>query len=195
MKRGRGTEMVARKGLVAQSSSHGVNYSMIVFETDRLVLRHMVPGDLDALFAVLGDPVTMKYYPSAFHRDDVTRWIEWCIDSYEKNGYGLYAMVLKKTNAVIGDCGHARQEVDGKTEIEIGYHVLREHWGQGYATEAARGAVAYGFDTLCAKRLISLIRPENTASRRVAEKVRMKIDREILRKGFRHFVYSLARPA
>ncbi|MHB8542144.1 MAG: GNAT family N-acetyltransferase [Candidatus Acidiferrales bacterium] len=168
---------------------------MIVFETERLVLRHMVAGDLDALLTVLGDAKTMKYYPSAFQRDEVTRWIEWCVESYEENGYGLYAMVLKKTNAVIGDCGHARQEVDGATEIEIGYHVLREHWGQGYATEAARGAASYGFETLCATRLISLIRPENAASRRVAEKVGMKIEKEIARKGFRHFVYALALPA
>ena len=168
---------------------------MMVFETERLVLRHMVADDLDALLAVLGDPEAMKYYPSTFDRDGVARWIEWCVESYEKNGYGLYAMVLKKTNSVIGDCGHARQEIEGATEIEIGYHALREHWGQGYATEAAQGAAAYGFDTLGATRLISLVRPENAASRRVAEKVGMKIERGIMRKGLRHFVYALDRPA
>ncbi|MGH9865766.1 MAG: GNAT family N-acetyltransferase [Candidatus Acidiferrales bacterium] len=166
---------------------------MIVFETERLVLRHMAPDDADALLAVLGDPVAMKYYPSAFHRDDVTRWIEWCVKSYAENGYGLYAMVLKKTNTVIGDCGHARQEVEGQTEIEIGHHVQQEHWCKGYATEAARGALEYGFETLCAKRLISLIRPENIPSRRVAEKMGMRVEKEILRKGLAHLVYSIAR--
>lgn len=165
---------------------------MIVFETERLILRHMRVDDCDALMAVFGDPVTMKYYPSAFQRDDVKKWIEWCMKSYDENGYGLYAMVLKETNTVIGDCGHSRQEVDGEAEIEIGYHVLREHWRKGYATEAARGAVAYGFETLCAKRLISLIRPENTASRRVAEKAGLKIEKSVLRKGLVHLVYSCA---
>ncbi len=102
--------------------------SMIVYETERLILRHMRADDIDALMAVFGDPVTMKYYPSAFQRDDVKKWIEWCMKSYDENGYGLYAMALKETNTVIGDCGHSRQEVDGESEIEIGYHVLREHW-------------------------------------------------------------------
>jgi len=171
-----------------------VRGEMIVFETERLRLRHMTGDDLDALSAVLSDPVAMKYYPSAFKRDDVKRWIEWCMESYAENGYGLYAMVLKKTNTVIGDCGHARQEIDGGTEIEIGYHVVREHWGQGYATEAARGAAAYGFETLCATQLISLVRPENAQSRRVAEKVGMKIEKSILRKGLVHLIYSVAKP-
>jgi len=167
--------------------------SMIVYETERLILRHMRADDIDALMAVFGDPVTMKYYPSAFQRDDVKKWIEWCMKSYDENGYGLYAMALKETNTVIGDCGHSRQEVDGESEIEIGYHVLREHWQKGYATEAARGAVVYGFDTICAKRLISLIRPENIPSRRVAEKVGMKIEKSVLRKGLEHLVYSCTR--
>jgi RimJ/RimL family protein N-acetyltransferase len=166
-----------------------------VIETERLLLRRMTPADADALFAVLGDPVSMKYYPDAFSRDDVNRWIAWSIASYDENGYGLYAMTLKSTGAVIGDCGHVRQNVDGAMEIEIGYHVLRALQGQGYATEAARACVEYGFAKLGAKRLISLIRPENLASRRVAEKSGMTIEKEIVRKGFRHFVYSIARPA
>lgn len=184
--------MTSAKAQVIQKgrSSH---LSMIVFETERLILRRMGPDDFDALMAVFGDQETMKYYPSAFQRDDVKKWIEWCMKSYDENGYGLYAMVLRETNTVIGDCGHARQEVDGEAEIEIGYHVLREHWRKGYATEAARGAVAYGFEALCAKRLISLVRPENTPSRRVAEKVGMKIEKSVLRKGLVHLVYSCAR--
>lgn len=166
-----------------------------IIETERLALRRMTPDDADALFAVLGDPVSMKYYPSAFSRDDVNEWIARWVASCAENGYGLYAMVLKSTGEVIGDCGHARQEVDGVTEIEIGYHVLRSLQGQGYATEAARACVAYGFEKLGVERLISLIRPENLPSRRVAEKAGMKVEKETLRKGFRHLVYSITRPS
>ena len=162
-------------------------------ETERLIMRRMEPEDEDALFAVLGDPVSMKYYPAAFTREDVRSWIERWRKSYAENGYGLYAMVLKATGKVIGDCGHARQEVDGATEIEIGYHVLRELQGQGYATEAARACAEYGFNKLRAAKLISLIRPENLPSRRVAEKVGMKIEREIVRKGYATLVYAIAR--
>lgn len=166
---------------------------MIVLETERLFLRQMIPGDFAALFAVLGDPVAMQYYPRAFSREDVTRWIARCISSYRENGYGLCAMVLKESNGVIGDCGHFRQEIDGRAEIEIGYHVLREKWRQGYATEAARASVAYGFDTLRANRLISLVRPENLPSRRVAEKAGMSVEKEIVHKGFAHLVYSISK--
>jgi len=165
-----------------------------VIETPRLLLRRMTPADADALFAVLGDPVSMKYYPDAFSRDDVNRWIAWSIASYAEHGHGLYAMVLKSSGEVIGDCGHVRQDVDGATEIEIGYHVLRSLQGLGYATEAARACVEYGFAKLGAKRMISLIRPENLASRRVAEKAGMTIEKEIVRKGFVHLVYSISRP-
>ena len=153
-------------------------------ETERLILRWMESEDEDALFAVLGDAVSMKYYPAAFTREDVRRWIGRWRKSYAANGYGLYAMVLKVTGKVIGDCGHARQEMDGVTEIEIGYHVLRELQGQGYATEAALACAEYGFEILGAARLISLIRPENLPSRRVADKVGMTIEREIVRKGY-----------
>ncbi|HKW89735.1 MAG TPA: GNAT family N-acetyltransferase [Candidatus Acidoferrales bacterium] len=165
----------------------------LVIETGRLILRRMTADDAEALFAVLGDPISMKYYPAAFSRDEVRRWIERWIASYEENGYGLYAIVLKSTGEVIGDCGHARQDVDGETEIEIGYHVLRSLQGRGYATEAARACAEYGFKKLGAKRLVSLIRPENAPSRRVAEKVGMRVWKEIARKGYTHLAYAIAR--
>lgn len=101
-----------------------------VIETKRLILRRMTPRDADALFGVLGDPLSMQYYPAAFSRNDVGRWIDRWIASYAENGYGLYAMVLKSTGEVIGDCGHVHQDVEGVTEIEIGYHVLRSLQGQ-----------------------------------------------------------------
>ena len=153
----------------------------------------MTPQDADALLAALGDPISMKYYPHAFSRDEVDRWIARAMESYAANGYGLYAMALKATGQVIGDCGHVLQDVDGAKEIEIGYHVLRALQGQGYATEAARACVEYGFAKLDARKLISLIRPENTPSRRVAEKAGMKVEKETLRSGYRHMVYSISR--
>jgi ribosomal-protein-alanine N-acetyltransferase len=165
-----------------------------VIETARLVLRRMRRTDEDALLAVLGDPVAMQYYPAAYSREEVRRWIKRWGASYAEHGYGLYAMALKSTGEVIGDCGHAKQDVEGETEIEIGYHVLRALQGQGYATEAARACVKYGFETLGARKLISLIRPENMASRRVAEKMGMRFEKEIIRKGFATLVYSLRLP-
>jgi len=83
--------------------------------------------------------------------------------------------------------------VDGANEVEIGYHVHRDQWGQGLATEAARACRDFGFSHLSVERLISLIRPENQASRRVAEKNGMTIWKEVIRVGLPHLVYSIRR--
>lgn len=97
---------------------------------------------------------------------------------------------LKSAGELIGDCGLTKQNVDGHDEVEIGYHVRRDHWGRGYATEAARACRDYGFAHLPVERLISLIRPENIPSRRVVEKNGMKIWKETMWRGIHHYVYA-----
>jgi ribosomal-protein-alanine N-acetyltransferase len=167
----------------------------LILSTPRLVLREFAPGDVDALAAVISDPETMRYYPAPFDRKGVVEWIERNRRRYEADGHGLWAMVLKSSNQMIGDAGLTRQNVDGVDEIEIGYHVRRDLWKQGLATEAARACRDYGFARLNAGRLISLVRPENLASRRVAEKIGMTISKEIEWRGLPHCVYSIERPA
>jgi RimJ/RimL family protein N-acetyltransferase len=93
-----------------------------VLESSRLRLREFVPQDVDALAAVLGDPVTMQYYPAAFDRKGVQEWIERNRNRYRGEGFGLW------TNEVIGDCGCFLRDVDGRDDIEIGYHVRRDLW-------------------------------------------------------------------
>lgn len=144
---------------------------MTVLETERLVLRHMEAEDTDALAAVLSDPIAMQYYPHAFSREEVAQWVARWMASYDANAYGLYAMVLRKTGKVIGDCGHALQNIDGKSEIEIGYHVRRDLWGHGYATEAARVLLRWAFDTLDLNRVQAETDTRNVASARVLEKL------------------------
>ena len=108
-------------------------------ETDRLLLREYAPDDFDALYEILSDPETMRHYPAPFDADRTRRWIDWNLQNYEKTGFGLWAVVLKQTGAFIGDCGLTLQAVDGRTLPEIGYHIHRAHWRQGFAREAARG--------------------------------------------------------
>ena len=86
---------------------------MHILETERLLLREFVPDDVDALAAVLSDPETMRYYPAALDRAGVAAWIERNRRRYADAGHGLWAMVLKASGEVIGDCGLARQAVDG----------------------------------------------------------------------------------
>jgi len=166
---------------------------MPVLETQRLVLREFQFEDLDALAAILCDPETMRYYPVSFDSAAVADWIQRNRTRYANDGHGLWAMILKSTRELIGDCGLVRQSVDAVDEIEIGYHVRRDLWNQGYASEAARACRDHGFANLKVTRLISLIRPENLASRRVAEKNGMTIWKEVTKANLLHYVYAITR--
>ncbi|HEX9112238.1 MAG TPA: GNAT family N-acetyltransferase [Terriglobales bacterium] len=164
-----------------------------ILETTRLVLRELVPEDAEALAQVLSDPETMHYYPAPLNRRQVEEWIERNRRRYADNAVGLWAMVLKSTGEVIGDCGIIRQQVDGESLYEIGYHLRRDFWKRGLATEAAIACREWGFSNLPADRIISLIRPENLPSRRVAERNGMTIWKEITWSGLQHYVYAVER--
>jgi ribosomal-protein-alanine N-acetyltransferase len=164
---------------------------MAVIETNRLLLREFVPEDIDALAAVISDAETMRFYPEPRDRAGVESWIERNRRRYREVGYGLWAMVLKSSGELIGDCGLARQIVDGVDEIEIGYHVRRVLWGLGLAPYAAGACLDYGFERLQADHLIALIRPENLPSRRVAEKVGLSLWKEVVWRDLPHCVYVI----
>jgi ribosomal-protein-alanine N-acetyltransferase len=165
-----------------------------LIEAARLVLREFEPEDAPALARVLSDPDTMRYYPAPYDRTGVEQWITRNRQRYKDDGVGLWAMVLRSTGEMIGDCGIIRQPVEGHYLYEIGYHLRRDHWGQGLATEAATACRDWGFAALKADRLISLIRPENVPSQRVAERTGMTIWKEIDWRGLPHRVYSIQRP-
>ena len=134
----------------------------------------------------------MRYYPAPYGHAGVEQWIARNRERYKNDGVGLWAMLLKSTGDLIGDCGITRQEVEGEYLYEIGYHLRRDLWGQGLATEAAMACREWGFQHLNADRLISLIRAENIPSRRVAERNGMTIWKEITWRGLPHCVYSIA---
>jgi [ribosomal protein S5]-alanine N-acetyltransferase len=169
-----------------------------VLQTTRLLLREFTPQDADALALVLSDPETMRYYPAPYDRAGVEQWIERNRQRYRDDGVGLWAMELTKTpdselHEIIGDCGIILQEVEGERLYEIGYHLRRDFWGQGLATEAAIACRDWAFAHLKADRLISLIRPENLPSRRVAERIGMTVWKEVNWRGLPHCVYSIER--
>jgi len=166
---------------------------MPILETERLQLREFVADDVDALSGVLSDAETMRHYPAPLDRAGVAEWIERNRRRYAEAGHGLWAMVLKSSGDVVGDCGLTRQTVDGVDEIEIGYHVRRDLWGQGYAPEAARACRDYGFARLGVERLISLVRLGNLPSRRVAEKVGMSLWKEVMWRDLPHWVFVIRR--
>ena len=164
---------------------------MPILQTPRLLLREFTPEDADALALVLSDPETMPYYPAPYDRAGVEQWIARNCQRYAQDGVGLWAMVLKQAGEMIGDCGIIRQVVEGESLYEIGYHLRRDMWGQGFASEAAIACRDWGFAKLGMERLISLIRPENQPSRRVAERNGMTLWKEVDWRGMRHYVYSV----
>ena len=164
---------------------------MKILQTSRLHVREFVPEDADALTLVLSDAETMRYYPAPYDRDGVEQWIERNRQRYCDDGVGLWAMELIKRQEVIGYCGIILQEVDGERLYEIGYHLRRDFWGRGLATEAAIACREWAFAHLNTERLISLIRPENLPSRRVAERNGMTLWKEVNWRGLRHCVYSI----
>jgi RimJ/RimL family protein N-acetyltransferase len=162
----------------------------VILETERLLLREFVPEDVDALMAVVGDPVTMQFYPAPFTREEVNNWILRNRARYASDGFGLWAMLLKSTGELIGDCGFFVRDVQESFDFELAWHVHRDHWGQGYATEAAQGCIEHAFARLAADRIIALVRPENLSSCLVAEKSGMTRERAILWYGYDHCVYA-----
>jgi RimJ/RimL family protein N-acetyltransferase len=138
----------------------------------------MTEDDLDDMAALLSDPDVMRHYPRPKTREEALAWIDWNQRLYRQEGYGLWLVSLRSTGEFIGDCGLTPQEIDGVTELEAGYHVCAGLQGNGYASEAAAACRDYARDVLRAKRLIAIIRPDNTPSRRVAEKIGLPFERD-----------------
>jgi RimJ/RimL family protein N-acetyltransferase len=161
---------------------------MAVLETERLTLREMSLDDTENLLTIFSDPEAMRFYPGTKDVSETHGWIQWNLDSYQKYGYGLWIAEFK------GQCGLIMQNIDGTPEVEIGYSFRRALWGQGLATEAAQACRDYGFEQLGLSRLISLIAPGNIVSRRVAEKVGMTLERQIIKWNKDICLYAIERP-
>jgi [ribosomal protein S5]-alanine N-acetyltransferase len=162
----------------------------VILETGRLLLREITPDDCADLLAVWGDPEAMRMFPRTLDEAAMREWIDRNLRRYEDDGHGLWAVILKGDGRFVGDCGLVVQEVDGVAELEVGYHFNPNFWGRGYATEAACGCMDYARDRLGRSRIISMIRPENLPSRRVAERNGMHVEKELFWRGYRHYVYA-----
>ena len=141
---------------------------MIVIETQRLLLREMIPADRPALCRILQDSEVMYAYNGPFSDEEVDEWLERQLARYRQWGYGLWAVVLKATGEMIGQCGLTIQQWNGREMLEAGYLFQRSHWHHGYATEAARACMDYAFGTLNSPIVCSIIRDNNLPSQQVA---------------------------
>lgn len=168
--------------------------SETILETERLILRHLTLEDIDDLAIIYADPDVMRFFPSGPRtREQTEASIRANIQLYEACGFGLWATVYKPENRFIGRCGLLPQEIDGVAEREIAYMIARDYWGRGLASEAASAIRDYGFHQLGLSRLISMIHADNIGSQRVAEKIGLHFEQEIIMDHLPCRIYALHR--
>lgn len=136
----------------------------MIIETERLILREMTMDDYDAIYAVIADDENMKHYPHTFDEEKVRNWITRNINRYEIFGFGLWAVVLKETGEVIGDCGLTMQIIGGQIKPEIGYHIRRDCQRKGYGSEAAKASLDWSFEHTPFNIIYSYMKYTNVAS-------------------------------
>lgn len=152
----------------------------VVLQTERLTLRRFTGADVSPMAKILGDADVMRYSVRGVLSERATQeFVHWSLQCYALHGFGPWAVVEKPSGALMGFCALNRENVDGAEEVEIGYRLAPQFWGQGMATEMVLATLAYGFESLGLASIIAIVQPANVASVRVIQKV-----------GFKAFVHS-----
>lgn len=161
-----------------------------VLETERLLLRELRPDDAEAVLAVFNDSYAHRWYPHLAEPEAVVHWVGQNLERYAQNGFGLWALLLKDSGELIGDCGLTLQDVKGRPELEVGWHVRADQRRRGLATEAGRACLDWGMRRTDYRRIVSLVHVENPASGAVAQKVHAgRLPEPIDRRGGPHWLY------
>ncbi len=172
----------------------------MLISTERLFLREMEPSDFHALSLILQDEAVMTAYEKTFSDEEVQLWLDRQLERYRDQGFGLWAVILRESGEMIGQCGLSLQEYGGTDVLEIGYLFQKAYWHQGYAIEAAAACKNYAFNVLGAEEVFSLIKETNAASRKVAQRNGMTVSGTFSKK-YRyyekerdHLAYSVKNP-
>lgn len=171
---------------------------MLIY-TDRLSLRTFTSSDYKSMNRLLGSRAVMKSsVEGPLTASQIKEWLEKQINVYRADqGLGALAVIHKEYQILIGYCGLFRAPcMVGLNEIAIGYRFIQNHWGKGFATEASIAVREYAFITLGLPRLVALIEPSNPRSIRVAEKIGMTFEKEVMLETYDHpdYLYSLENP-
>lgn len=169
--------------------------NQVIVETARTYLREMQQSDLTSLCKILQDEEVMYAYEHAFSIEESQEWLDKQLKRYREYGFGLWAVILKETEIMIGQCGLTKQDCDGLEVLEIGYLFQKAYWHNGYAVEAAVACKKYAFETLKANEVYSIIRDNNIASQNVAIRNGMKQKGQFTKYYYGitmpHFIYSV----
>ena len=168
-----------------------------VIETERLQLRRMTAADKDLISPVLQDAETMYAWEHGFSEQEVDEWLARNLDRYDKDGHSFWLAFDKSNGEFVGHVGLIIENILQQDYMGIGYILDKKYWGCGYALEAAQACARYAFEVLGKEQVIAQIRVNNLQSRRVAEKLGMKIEFEYNKvyqgKDMPHLVYVLNR--
>lgn len=146
-----------------------------IFETERLTLREFRSDDLEDLAAMVGDPEQMRFYAGIRTRPEAEAWLNRNLALYSAHGYGFWLVEHADSGSFSGYCGIRPLDLDGAAATEIGWHVKKTFWNKGVATEAARAVREAARTRFGLPGVVALIHPEHVASRRVAEKIGLRI--------------------
>lgn len=150
---------------------------MLELETARLKLRLFRLSDFDDLYRLYSEPEVMRYVGrGARTQQETETGLLLMIEHWQRHGFGLWALIDKNDDKLIGRCGLCF--LDHTLEVELGYLLDQYYWGQGLATEASQAALKYGFEMVNLKKIVAVAKPENLASRRVMEKVGLKYEKD-----------------
>ncbi|WP_371363895.1 Acetyltransferase [Sporomusa rhizae] len=168
-----------------------------ILQSTRLGFREIVEHDFNDLCAILQNIEVMYAWEHAFSDVEVREWIAKNLDRYANEGFSFFAAIEKNTQELVGVIGPLLETVDGVSYIGIGYIVNKNFWGKGYALEGANACMQFAFEALHAEKVIAQIRPGNLRSRKVAEKLGMKIEGEFTKQyrgvNMPHLIYSMER--
>ena len=166
---------------------------MTELQTDRLLLRPFRAEDFEAHAEICADPEVMRYIRvGALPRVDAWWQMARYMGHWQLRGYGLWAVVERPTDRLIGHLGFLNPE--GGHGFELGWAFARHAWGKGYALEGTRAAAQFAFTTLEQDHIACVIHPENVRSIRLAERLGARFEKEIAEAGMRLLVYGIARP-
>lgn len=169
----------------------------VILETERLYLREMEQADFTSLCEILQDEKVMYAYEHAFSDEEVQAWLDKQRLRYQQYGFGLWAVILKENDRMIGQCGLTMQDWNGEEVLEVGYLFQKLYWKQGYATEAAIACKKYAFEKLQAEEVYSIIRDNNIPSQNVAKRNGMAVCGEFTKHYYNmdmpHLVFCVGR--
>ena len=150
---------------------------MNVLTTSRLLLRPWRDADREPFAQLNADPLVMEHYPTTLSRSESDARVDEIVEHFAQHGWGLWAVELRATRQFMGFVGlWPRPYVTGDPMVEIGWRLARAHWGRGYATEAARAVLRFGFERLALDEIVSFTVPQNERSRRVMERIGLYLD-------------------